>query len=89
MTEQSKDAVIRSKQLQDLQIKWREKLTQPRGSVSPLRLVDSLFESPILTIPQAQEILSVTYKSAQQNVEKLVTAGILVQASETSYGKVF
>ncbi|WP_287521963.1 hypothetical protein [Okeania sp. SIO2C2] len=39
---------------------------------------------PILSIPQAQEILSITYKSAQQNVEKLVTAGILVQASDTS-----
>ncbi|NER03690.1 MAG: Fic family protein, partial [Okeania sp. SIO3C4] len=89
VTEQSKDAVIRSKQLQDLQIQWREKFTQPRGSASPLRLVDSLFEAPILNIPQAQEILSVTYPSAQKNIEKLVTAGILVQARDASYGKVF
>lgn len=89
VTEQSKDAVIRSKQLQDLQIKWRQLLTQARASALPLSLADSLFESPILSIPQAEKILSVTYKSAQKNVEKLVTAGILVQASDTSYGKVF
>lgn len=54
-----------------------------------LRLADSLFESPILTIPQAQTIMDVSYRSAQQNVEKLVNAGILVQASEGSYGKIF
>jgi Fic family protein len=89
VTEQSKDAVIRSKKLQDLQIQWRNELTQARATALLLRLADSLFESPIITIPQAQEILEVTYRSAQQNVEKLVNAGILLQVSEGSYGKVF
>jgi Fic family protein len=89
VTEQSKDAVIRSKKLQDLQIQWRNELTQARATALLLRLADSLFESPIITIPQAQGILEVTYRSAQQNVEKLVNAGILLQVSEGSYGKVF
>jgi len=88
VTEQSKDAVVRSKQLQDLQLGWRQKLTQARATALLLRLADSLLDSPIVTIPQAQEILDVTYRSAQQNVEKLVNAGILVQVSE-GYGKVF
>jgi Fic family protein len=89
VTEQSKDAVIRSKKLQDLQIQWRNELTQARATALLLRLADSLFESPIITIPQAQGILEVTYRSAQQNVEKLVNAGILLQVSEGSYSKVF
>ena len=89
VTEQSKDALIRSKKLQDLQIQWRNELTQTRATALLLRLADSLFESPILTITQAQEILEVSYRSAHQNVEKLVNAGILVQASEGSYGKIF
>ncbi|BAZ48763.1 Fic family protein [Nostoc sp. NIES-4103] len=89
VTEQSKDALIRSKTLQDLQLQWRQELTQTRATALLLRLADSLFESPILTIPQAQTIMDVSYRSAQQNVEKLVNAGILAQASEGSYGKVF
>lgn len=89
VTEQSKDALIRSKQLQDLQIQWRDELTQARATALLLRLADSLFESPILTIRRAKEIMDVSYRSAQQNVEKLVNAGILVQASEGSYGKIF
>jgi Fic family protein len=89
VTEQSRDAVVRAKRLQDLQLEWRQLLTQARASALVPRLADSLFESPVLTIPNAQAILDVSYRSAQQNVEKLVNAGILVQAGEASYNKVF
>jgi len=43
----------------------------------------------MLTIPLAQKKLKVTYASARRNVEKLVTAGILQQVGESSYGKTF
>ena len=43
----------------------------------------------MLTIPQAQRRLGVTYRSAQRNVQKLVAAGILQQMGESSYGKTF
>jgi Fic family protein len=33
--------------------------------------------SPIITIPRAQEVLGVTYRSAMLNIKKLVEAGIL------------
>jgi Fic family protein len=86
---QARDAVTRAKQLQDLQLKWREQLMQARASALLIRLADSLFASPFITIPQAQKILGVTYPSAQRNVERLVKAGILHPVGETSYGKVF
>jgi Fic family protein len=78
-----------AKKLQDLQLKWREKLTKARASALLLRLADSLFESPLVTIPQAQRVLGVTYRTAQQNVERLVEEDILQQESKTSYGKTF
>lgn len=89
VAEQAQDAIARAKRLQDLQSAWRQRLMQARASALLPRLVDSLFESPLLTIPQAQRILNVTHRSARLNVEKLVKAGILRQLGEFSYGKMF
>jgi len=89
VTEQARDAIARAKRLQGLQATWRERLTQARASALLLRLADSLFASPVLTIPEAQRLLDVTYRSAQRNVEKLVEAGILQQVGDASYGKTF
>ncbi len=89
VAEQARDAVRRARRLQDLQQAWRRQLTQERASSLALRLADSLFESPVLTIPQAQATLGVSYPGAQQNVRRLVQAGILQQVGETSYGKTF
>jgi Fic family protein len=89
VAEQSRDAIRRAKQLQDIQQQWRQQLTQARSSALLLHLADSLFEMPILTIPQARKLLNVTYHSAQRTVEKLVKSGILRQAGEPSYGKLF
>jgi len=52
---QSRDAIARARQIQDLQAQWRQQLTQTRASALLLRLVDSLFDTPMLTIPQAQK----------------------------------
>jgi Fic family protein len=87
--EQARDAVLRARQLQKLQESWRERLTLARASALLLRLSDSLFNSPVVTIPEAQRFLDVTYRTAQRNVEKLVAAGILQQMGESSYGKTF
>ncbi len=90
VAEQARDAIARAKNLQDLQTRWRDELTQVRASVLLLQLVDSLFESPILTIPEAQRRLGVSqYHSARRNVERLVEAGILEQVGDASYGKTF
>lgn len=53
----------------------------------PMRLADSLFATPVLTVPGAQRLLGVTYRSAKGNVDKLVQAGILRQAGEAEYGR--
>jgi len=75
--------------LQDLQIQWRQRLTRARASALLLRLADSLFQSPWLTIPEARRILDVSYPSARYNVLKLVDAGVLRQMGDASYGKIY
>jgi Fic family protein len=87
--EQSQDAVDRARRLQDLQMAWRERLAQTRASALLLRLADHLFASPVLTIPEARQLLGVSYPTAQRNVEKLVQAGVLQQVGESSYGKTY
>lgn len=90
VAEQARDAIIRAKRLQDLRLEWHQRVSQARASALLPRLVDSLFVSPLLTIPQAQRILGVrAYRSAKNNVEKLVEVGILQQMGESSRGKVF
>jgi Fic family protein len=89
ITEQSRDAIARAKRLQDLQIAWRQQLAKARASALLVRLADSLFESPVVTIPQAERTLKVTYGSAQLNIQKLVDAKILVLLDESKYGKIF
>lgn len=79
----------RATSLQDLRADWHERLTQARTSALALRLTEALFTTPIITIPQAQRLLNVTYPSAQRNVERLVQAGILHLISETGYGKTY
>jgi Fic family protein len=74
---QARDATERAKRLQDLQQRWRGEVTQARSSALLLILVDSLFRSPVLTIPNAARLMGVTYPAAKSNVEKLVSVGIL------------
>jgi Fic family protein len=89
VAEQARDAVVRAKQLQDLQAEWRKRLAKARASALLLRLADRLFESPVVTIPQAKDYLKITYPSAQRNVEKLVVAKILRPLGGAAYGKTF
>jgi len=89
IAEQAEDALQRARKLQDLQQEWRGRLAQARISALAQRLADSLFSAPILTIPQAQHLLGVTYPSAQRNVERLVEAGILRLVQDVSHGKTY
>ncbi len=89
VTEQAQDASIKAKGLQDLHEDWRKRLAVLGRSNLPLRLTDHLFARPVITIPQAQQVLKVTYLSAQRAIERLVEAGVLTQLGESSYGRTY
>jgi predicted ArsR family transcriptional regulator len=54
-----------------------------------LQLADHIFDSPVITIPQAEEALGVTYHTAQRHVQRLIDADILHQAGDADYGRTF
>lgn len=89
VAEQAEDATARAKRLQDLREDWHRRLSQARSSALALRLADALFQQPILTIPQAQHLLGISYPGARRNVERLVHEGILQPVGEASYGKTY
>ncbi len=78
VAEQAVDANNRAKRLQDLQIEWRKRLqTTARTSAYLLQLVDELFFSPTVTVPQVQKRLGVTHRAANRMVQRLVRENIL------------
>jgi Fic family protein len=86
---QSSDGIDRARALKDLQAEWRKRVAQARASALLPKLVDSLFEYPVITVPHAQRVLDVTYRSAKLNVGKLVDAGILNQVGDAARNKIY
>lgn len=86
---ESRDASRRVKVLQDMQGDYRQSVMSLKAPVLPLRLLDQLFRTPVTTVPQAQEVLGVTYHSARLAIGKLVSLGILNEMSAAVYGKQF
>ncbi|MGH9795938.1 MAG: Fic family protein [Candidatus Acidiferrales bacterium] len=79
VAQQSRDGVLRSKQLLQLWEDYRGKVQMARAFGHLLRIVDQLFETPAMTIRQIQKRLKVSYPTAEANIERLVAAGILVE----------
>jgi Fic family protein len=84
---QARDAVARAKKLQDLHVRWVAALHTEGASPLTLRLVDSLFDRPILTIPAAQGFLGASYPGAKKAVEKLLAIGAIQEVTGKSRGK--
>ena len=55
----------------------------------PLRIVDRLFVTPVISARQAQNLFGVSYNSARLAIGKLVDAGILQGISDATYGREF
>lgn len=87
VAEQSLDGVARAHKLQDLWRGYRERLQTAGASGRALKLVDSLFARPVLTIPQAEQELDLTYRGAQLVVNKLADQGVLEEVPEEYRGR--
>ena len=89
VAEQSNDVIQRSGLLLDLRQQYRESAQTARASALPLLLVDELFRSPAVTISIAEELLGVTYVSAQRSIERLVGLGILEEITGQQRNRVY
>lgn len=87
--EQARDAAIRAGRLLDLWREYQRLVGTLTRAAAAVRLVDLLFTQPFITIPNAARFLGQTYAAAQNNVEKLVTAGILKERGGRTNPRVF
>lgn len=89
LAEQSRDAIARSHKLLDLWRAYRQMVQTSRSSALLLTLIDELFDRPYLTFSGAKTLLKVTFRAAQSNVRKLVSAGILDEMPGRTYNRIF
>jgi Fic family protein len=89
VAEQSQDAIRRSEKLLVLWHQYRKRLQSVRSSALLLTLVDELFNRPFLTFSNAKDVLHVTFRSAQMNMQKLIDAKILEELPGRKYGRIF
>lgn len=78
ITEQSIEAVIRSKELLRLKEEYTDRYVDSK-SKTLLNLVYHLFSNPVITVPQVKEALGVTYPTANRAVDRLETDGVLLE----------
>lgn len=83
------DAVDRTSRLVELRDEYRRRLIGARASALPLRLADELFARPAVSVSRVCDVLGVTRRSAQINVDKLVAAGILREATGKQRNRVY
>lgn len=81
--EQADDAVYRLDQFVGLKDRYHHEMGQISGASARLHLlIDGLFETPVVTIPQVAERVDVTYPTAKADVDRLVASGILKPGRE-------
>jgi Fic family protein len=89
ITEQARDAVLRSNRLLDLAKRYRQEVADVAQSATALRLLDELFATPYITAPRAAAALDMTYQAALYNVNKLVEAGVLREMTGRTTNRIY
>lgn len=89
IVDQSEDAIKRATMLLNLKDRYRTELQQKQSSNLPLRLIDELFLAPWTTMRRASQVLRATPRTAQLNIDKLVAAGILREATGRKRSRIY
>ncbi|MFA5439500.1 Fic family protein [Dehalococcoides sp.] len=89
VTEQSNDAVTRSRRLLDLLRQYSQIAREKRLSPTAGQLVELIFMKPVLNAKTAQEFLRVSYPSAQYALSSLEEAGILTEITGRKRAKAY
>ncbi|MFN3673547.1 MAG: Fic family protein, partial [Bosea sp. (in: a-proteobacteria)] len=80
----ARQAIDTADRLRQVEQRYRARLQQAGRSANLLTIVDLLFKTPVVSIPQLAAHLGVTYRGAQMNVKSLVEAGVLHEHNGTS-----
>jgi Fic family protein len=79
VTEQSGDAVSRSRRLQEVQQRYTQLARDQRMSPTATQLVGLILMKPVLSTRTVQESFKITYQGAQKAIKVLLKAGILIE----------
>lgn len=85
----ARQAIETADRLREVEKRYRAALQQAGRSANLLSIVDLLFRTPVVSIPQVAEHLGVTYRAAQMNVQSLVKAGVLGEHTGTSNPRLY
>ena len=86
---QSKDAIARIRQLQDLRESYRRAVQALRAGARLLQVLDLLFASPVVTVRQIEAGLGVNYPTAQRYVQTLQELGFLSEITRQARHRVY
>ena len=89
IAEQAMDGVERATKLMALWQDYQKRLQTARMSILAQNLVDQLFQQPAMNVGLAQQVLGVSFVSAQNNVMRLVTMGILKEVTGRKRDRIF
>jgi Fic family protein len=89
VTEQSEDAVSRSRRLLELLRSYSQISREKHLPPTAMQLVELIFMKPVLNTKTAQEYLKVSYPSAQKALSSLEEAGILSEITGRKRDKAY
>ncbi len=89
VTEQSKDAIKRAKQLQDAQTTWREILQKTYRSGQTLETVDILFDEPVISAQRIVERLGCSHQSAMKILRRLEEVEIVQEMTKRKRNRLY
>ena len=75
------DARAFEERLRRLQAAWRERVGNPRCDSAMHRLIGALPAAPVLTATTASALTDRSFQAANQAIDRLVAAGVLVQVN--------
>jgi Fic family protein len=77
--ESCKNIISTIEKVQQLQRDYMDRCRQARSSALLTRIIEDLFERPLITVPGASKLTGTSYRAAKNNLEKLVHCGILFE----------
>jgi hypothetical protein len=89
LSEEADRSITLCQDILSLREKYLQAMRKKRTSSLLPRLIDFLFDIPIMSVPLAARILDITYAAAKANVLKLEAARILVPAPEVTNVKIW
>jgi Fic family protein len=84
---EARDSSERIRRVLDLRSDYIRRVSKPKDSASLARLVDFLFQHPVLNIAKAAELLGLRVQSAARIVARLEERGVITETTAKDYGR--